>query len=162
MARKAIVKSCFPLLGLLMLSGCGPDTSGLPKTVPAEGVVLLDGTPVHGASIVFSPEPPLRYPARGLSDEKGHFEMTAFEVKSGVVPGIYKVMVSKTVEVADQAGGGPPEGSDEAAHAAEDPNAGMTWINEMPTEYSNVRTSGLVVTVPEDGTTEIKLELSAK
>lgn len=157
-----MVKLCFPVVGLLVLSGCGPDTSGLPATVPASGVVLLDGEPVHGASVVFAPVEPGKYPASGLTDEEGRFELNAFEAKTGAVPGEYKVMVSKTVEVAGDAGGGPPAGSDEAAHEAESPNAGLTWVNELPAKYANITASGLTVTVPEEGTSDIKLELSSK
>lgn len=162
MAWKGILPLCFPLLGLAALCGCGPDTSGLPKTVPAEGVVLLDGQPVQGATVVASPEGG-QHPANGLSNENGHFELTAFpELKTGAVPGTYKVIVSKTVEVQGGEGGGPRPGSADAAHAAESGTAGVTWINEMPEKYSDFQSTDLVVTIPEDGTTELRLELSSK
>lgn len=162
MAWKGILTLCFPLLGLVALCGCGPDTSGLPKTVPAEGMLLLDGQPVHGASLVASPEGG-EHGANGLSDESGHFKLDAFPgLKSGAVPGTYKVIVSKTVEVQGEADSGPPPASDDAAHAAESTTAGVSWVNELPDKYSGFDTTDLVVTIPEEGTTDLKLELSSK
>lgn len=161
MAWKAFVRLWFPMVGLLVLSGCGPDTSDLPATVPASGVVLLDGTPVHGASIVFAPQAPGKYPAFGMSDKNGRFEMKAFEAKSGAVPGSYKVMISKTIEVQGEPAAAPPPGSEDAAHAAEGSNVGLTWVNELPAKYQSFETSGLTVTVPEEGISDIKFELSS-
>ena len=161
MAWKGILSLCFPLVGLAALCGCGPDTSGLPKTVPAEGVVLLDGQPVHGASLVAAPEGG-QHPANALSDENGHFALTAFpEMKTGAVPGTYKVQVTKTVEVQGGARGGPRAGTDDAAHAAESGTAGVTWVNEMPEKYSNFESTDLTITIPEDGTTDLRIELTS-
>lgn len=141
---------------LLFVCGCGgPDLSHLPRTVDAKGVVTLDGDPVEGASIVLMQDSG-EYFARGISDSSGRFSLDAFEGKPGAVPGDYKAQVSKTVEIE---GGPAPEG-EAAEHATEDAATG--WENALPKKYASITTSGLTVTIPEDGITDIKLELISK
>jgi hypothetical protein len=44
------------LASLTLVIGCGPDLSHLPKTVPATGVVTLDGKTVSETNVVFISE----------------------------------------------------------------------------------------------------------
>lgn len=142
-------------LAMSFLTGCGETDKG-PRTVPAEGVVTLDGSPIEGASIVFIDDGG-QYPARGRSDADGKFSLSAFEYKTGAVPGSYKAIVSRTVvETASEKG--PPAGSEEAEHAGE--AAGQRVYNDLPPKYSQ---PGLLsFTVPEDGVTDLKIELTSK
>ena len=79
----------------LVFAGCesGPQ---LPPTVPAEGIVTLDGTPVADATVVFIAEQG-NYNGTGVTNKEGKFSMKAFDSKSGVVVGSYKVELNKTV-----------------------------------------------------------------
>src|SRR5262245_2780973 len=51
----SIVPICWLAITAFALSGCGSDGGNLPKTVPASGVVTLDGKPVDGAQVVLVP-----------------------------------------------------------------------------------------------------------
>jgi hypothetical protein len=147
---------------LFSLAGCGAVDDNLPRTVNASGVVYCDGEPLEGAVIVIMQDSG-QYFARGATDSRGRFSLDAYESKKGAVPGTYKMTVSKTVEV-DKAT--PVKVSaalqDDAQHAAEgDPGrANVSWVNDLPSKYSSPVTSGLQVTIPDDGTKDLKIELS--
>jgi len=148
---------------MVSLVGCSSEdkwTKNLPETVPATGVVTLDGEPVEGASVVFAPVPPDQYPANALTDSSGRFELKAFPSKDGAVPGSYQVGVSKTVEVTGQNLTADQLGED-AAHAAESPDANLNWINALPQQYANPTMSGIEFSIPEEGTSDLKIELSS-
>jgi len=93
------------LLGCISLAGCG---SGHPSTVTVSGKVTHDGKAVPGASIVLSRgggDITKGEVAIGKTDASGRFELTTHfagqTAAKGVVPGSYKVTISKPV---------PPEG----------------------------------------------------
>lgn len=144
-------------LAILMQSGCTRVPDG-PRTVPAEGVITLDGTPVAGAAIVFVADGG-EYSASALSDKDGSFSLNAFEYKSGAVPGSYNAIVTRTVEIttaSDEMKG------EEAEHAAEGGEEGkqVGVKNDMPMKYSQPSEEFKFV-VPEDGVRDLKLELTS-
>jgi len=161
--RRSTLKFCYVCLVAMLctaFSGCGPGDDGLPRTVPAKGMITLNGAPVEGASIVFLGDDGSKF-ARAISDAAGRFSADTYETKSGAVPGAYKVTVSKTVTV-ENAVNNIPKGLEESAeHAGEmDPGQGnVSWVNDLPKQYASPVTSGLAVNIPEDGVTDIKLEL---
>ena len=137
-----------------MSIGCsGGDewTENLPETVEASGVVTMDGQPVEGATIVFSPESGT-HAGHALTDSSGRFSASAFPSKGGMVPGSYKVAVNKTVERK-----GKPTTGPDAAH--DPPGGNVEWYNALPEKFMNPNSSGLTATVPEGGTTDLKFEL---
>jgi hypothetical protein len=139
-----------PLFGFLIaLAGCGSDTSHLPATVPAAGIVTLDGKPVPNAAVSFVAETGT-YHATALTDASGKFQLRAFQEKEGAVPGPYKVEVNQTV-----LGGGQDAGTDGEL-------TGLQVNFGLPQKYATVSTSGLTYTIPEGGQTDIKLELTSK
>lgn len=150
------------LVSLLAVSlvGCGGD-DGLPKTVPAFGVVLLDGQPVEGAQIVAVPDVG-QNPASAASDSSGRFELKAFEQKSGAVPGSYKVIVTKTIKVPIGSAKAPKMAAEDVAHAKSSGGDGMIPINDMPLKYANPTTSGIAFTLDDKGSRDLKFELSSK
>ncbi len=132
---------CFFVICFL---GCKGDN--LPKTVPAEGIVTLDGNPVEGAIVVFIATQG-NYNATGHTDASGKFKMNAFDTKSGAVPGSYKVEISKTIM--------------ESATG----KLGETDVNMkygLPQKYSTFTTSGLSKDLNDQGDTSIKFELTSK
>ncbi len=138
------------LCGLLaIMVGCGPDLSHLPATVPARGVVTLDGTPVENATITFIADSGT-YHATAVSDSSGGFTLKAFPEKDGAVPGSYKVEVNKAVVE-----GGGDAGTDGEIK-------GLTVKFGVPQKYATIGTSGLTTTIPEGGKTDIKIELKSK
>jgi hypothetical protein len=143
------VTTCLLTIFLLSAPGCGPDTSHLPKTVPASGIVTLDGKPVEGAQVVLVPAGDGAHGAFGTTDASGSFSLRAFEQKDGAVPGEYKVQVSKTVEV--KLKGPPVDGGDP-----------VRFDYGVPAKYTGAQTSGLTVTIPDAGIKDIKFELRSK
>lgn len=137
-------------------SGCG---DGAP-TVPTEhvrGVVTLDGTPVEGATVTFTPvDAAAGGAANGYTDPNGEYELTLLapgpgmkaELGGGTLPGEYRVSVIKSVagEVAE-----PARGQSQAPK--------LTYV--VPKKYANVRTSGLTATVQVGGN-DVPLQLSTK
>ncbi len=140
--RKMLLAVC----GLLAVVTLGCKADNLPKTVPAEGIVTLDGNPVEGAIVVFIATQG-NYNATGHTDASGKFKMNAFDTKTGAVPGSYKVEISKTIM--------------ESATG----KLGETDVNMkygLPQKYSTFTTSGLSKDLAEPGDTNIKFELKSK
>ncbi|MFO0943237.1 MAG: carboxypeptidase-like regulatory domain-containing protein [Pirellulales bacterium] len=140
--RKMLAVSCC----LIAMAALGCKKDNLPKTVPAEGIVTLDGNPVEGATIVFIATQG-NYNATAVSDASGKFKMNAFDTKTGAVPGSYKVQIDKTVM--------------ESATG----KFGETDVNMkygLPKKYSTFTTSGLSKDLGDQGDTAIKFELSSK
>src|SRR4051794_15963433 len=92
--------------------GCGKA-----RTSPVEGVVLLDGKPLTGASIQFIPQGTGK-DATGETDSSGRFAMSTFQPRDGVLPGTYKVVISPPAGAADP---GRYASADEAMQAAMKP-----------------------------------------
>ena len=131
---------------ILMFAGCLGSGANLPATVPAEGIVTLDGAPVEGGTILFIAEEG-NYNASASSDKNGKFAMKAFEEKSGAVAGSYLVQISKTeVEKLSEQGG----------------ETAVNLKQGLPAKYATIGTSGLKFTVPEAGAKDIKFELKSK
>jgi hypothetical protein len=147
-------KQSFPRLSwilpvcLMIAAGCGPDR---PLTIPVNGTVTVDGTPVEGASVMFMPQFQGR-PAVGLTDTSGRFTLTTFARGDGAQPGQHKVTVTlqkTTGFVADKdglSGGIAPEG------------VRVEWL--VPERYSNPETSGLSIEVRQ-GVSPVTLDLTS-
>jgi len=117
---------CVTLLaaGLAAVSGCGPKH---PETIPVNGSVALDGKPVEGAAVVFTPEEGKM--ATGTTDASGRFQLSTFQLDDGALPGTHRVTVAKTrVDPAD------PE----------------KVVFLVPKKYGNPATSGLTCDVQKE------------
>jgi hypothetical protein len=128
-------------------SGCGSDDGNLPRTVPASGVVTLDGKPVDGAQVILIAEGS-GTSAYGSTDSQGRFSLRISDKKSGAVPGSYKVQVSKTIEKKLT---GTLDGGD-----------AVSFEYGLPAKYTGHLTSGLTAQIPDSGTDAIKFELTSK
>ena len=105
----------------LSLSGCGPK---YPETFPVAGTVTLDGKPVAGAAVVFTPEEGQQ--ATGTTDDSGRFELSTFQLGDGALPGTHRVTVAKTTT---------------------DPDDEVKLIFIIPQKYGNLQTSDLTCDV---------------
>jgi hypothetical protein len=83
---------CLATGGVLFLTGCG---SRLPSVT---GTVTMDGQPLDGAVILFSPEGQGGQVATGVADSSGKFQMGTYKPGDGVMPGKYKVTVTRSEE----------------------------------------------------------------
>lgn len=141
---------------LLPIIGCGNSNRG-PRTVPASGILTLDGVPVEGAAVAFVQQDQGKHFAQGYTDAEGKFSLNAFEYKTGAVPGEYMVSIQKTVVEVAKA----QPGSEESEHEGEGEGAGETVRNVLPPRYTTP-TKDFMFTVPEDGTDSLKIELTTK
>jgi len=140
------------LIAAAAFSGCGSGGGNLPKTVPAMGVVTLDGKPVDGAQVVLVPATDgSTTGAYGITNASGHFSLRAFEQKDGAIPGEYKVQVSKTVAVKLDGAKGSVDGGDP-----------VRYDFGVPSKYTGAKTSGLSVSIPDKGNRDINLTLTSK
>ena len=67
------------------------ETPAAPRTVPVKGRVLLDGKPLQGATVVFTPKE--GRPPTGVTNGAGEFALTTFAKDDGALPGTYRVSI---------------------------------------------------------------------
>jgi len=101
MQQKQFYLAIFLVLNvsLLLTCGCGSDKL---KTERVTGIVTMNGKPVAGAVVTFSPVDRTKsHPATGHTDDKGKYTLQTLlgDVDAGTTPGDYKVMVTKTKDV---------------------------------------------------------------
>ncbi|MHB8898426.1 MAG: carboxypeptidase-like regulatory domain-containing protein [Thermoguttaceae bacterium] len=134
--QRLVLPATIAAFGLL-LSGCGPKH---PETFPVTGTVTLDGQPVAGAAVVFTPESGEQ--ATATTDGSGQFELSTFELRDGAVPGKHRVTVAKT-EV--------------------EPGEEEQVVFVVPREYGNATTSPLTCEVqPEMAPVQLDLKSGPK
>jgi len=121
-----------------LTTGCG---DGKLATINVSGTVTLDGVPLSGASVNFSPKTSEGHPAYGRTDENGRYKLQTFlgNPDAGTTPGEYLVSIMKTEEVDDSGSG------DNTAP----PRAPRSLV---PERYTNTNTSGLTATVTKEST----------
>jgi hypothetical protein len=122
----------------LSVAGCGPER---PQTIGVTGTVTLDGEPLEGAVVGFTPEGGGR-PATGTTDAEGRFRLTTFDDGDGALPGRHLVTVAKVKDTAPGGGDrGTPEGKEMLSGG---PGFEVeTMESEVPQRYTNWETSGL-------------------
>lgn len=152
MSLRAVFVLC--CAGVVLLVGCAD--SG-PAVQYVEGVVLLEGTPVEGAIVAFSPVDPQKgMAAVGTTDSSGKFKLTAVQggaPDGGTTVGQYKVAITKNSVSTMSA--------EEAQQMQNDPNYGKATrlsappkvTSVIPKKYNNPETSGVEVTVKQGSNT---------
>lgn len=132
-----------PTLGALLLAcmaGCGPSAT----VEPVSGVVTLDGKPLGGAVVRFSPAPQadpqaVKMMAIGETDDQGRYSMQVYDGPTGAVVGVNRVTIStaRSLDSDAEEGGMSPE--------------------LVPSEYNS--RSKLEFEVPAGGTDSANFEL---
>ena len=133
------------ILSVAFVGGCNSGV-GLPPTVPAEGIVMLDGAPVADATITFIADAGA-YNASSVTDKEGKFAMKAFDEKKGAVAGSYKIAINKTIV---------------ESRSGKQGESDVNLKQGLPMKYSNFLTSGLTIKLGETGDRNIKYELKSK
>ena len=136
------------ILTTVFLIGCG--TGGGLATVKVTGTVTLDGEPVAGASVRFSPKTEGQgHPGSARTDAKGFYQLSTALGKdnAGTTPGDYLVAISK-VEVDPNAP--PPK-----------PGFSEQTRSLIPVRYAQTSTSELTATV-ENKPNVINFELTTE
>jgi len=144
------MKRTVSLLIVLTLVGCGQS-----RTSPVEGVVLLDGKPVAGATIQFVPQGK-GHDATAETDKDGQFTMSTFQPRDGVVQGSYKVVISPPLGTADAS---TYTSAEDAMSAAAKSRPKKDAGNRFPEQYTRPDQTPLSLEVPVKG--PVKLELKS-
>ena len=141
--------------------GCGQ--SG-PAVEYVQGVVTLDGTPLEGATVSFSPKGTSGMGAAGLTQPDGSFTLNARGAKpgAGTAVGDYSVTVSK-VEMPEMPNideDDPRYGTPEQERLEQEAlNAKPKVI--VPEKYNNSKTSPFTAKV-ESGSNTFTFDISSK
>jgi hypothetical protein len=146
---------------LVGLAGCASESRrDGPEMVDVTGTITLDGEPVEGAHVRFSPE--TRGPAAfAVSDKRGRYELRTFDPGDGAIPGKYGISVTKEVSE-----GGMEFDSQAAMEAyvkehGERPPA-RTTTSVLPEKYSIKKTSGLTAEITVAKKNRFDLELTSE
>jgi hypothetical protein len=93
----------FAALATACLVGCGGSDDAV---VPVSGTVTLEGKPLAGAQISFSPESrnARGTPGTDITGSSGYYRVMTPKGRAGLAPGKYKVVISKTEVPAGKAG----------------------------------------------------------
>ncbi len=153
-------------LAVAVLVGCGGTKSEI-KTVPVTGVVTLDGQPVAGATVTFSPKSADGRAASGITDQSGRYTLTTAGAGEGAVPGSYAVAITKVAAqqaapANDPRAAGGNLSPEEAKMIMGQQRAATGAVNELPAKYAKADTSQLEATVKEGEKNEINFELTSR
>ena len=149
------------LVVLVALVGCSraPTRDG-PELVKVTGTITLDGEPVEGAHIRFSPEAG-GSAAYAVSDRRGRYELRTFDPGDGAIPGKYGISATKEVTEPGM------EFDSQAAMEAyvkehgERPSRGKA-VNALPDKYATMDTSELTADITVAKKNHFDLELKSE
>jgi hypothetical protein len=137
------------LIVMSLAAGCGaPRAAEAPKPaalVPVSGKVTLNGAPLEGALLVFFPAAAGGFQGQAYTDSTGvyHAETrSGSDLKPGVAPGSYRVMVSRFLKP----DGTPPLDPTE-------PPANSAARESLPPDFSSPTNSKLRAIVGAEGGT---------
>jgi hypothetical protein len=159
------------LVALFFSAGCGAKGKGL-KTEYVEGIITLDGAPLEGASVQFSPADPFTSNptpgqpemANGLTDKNGKYTLSSIngDVGKGAIAGEYRVLVSqiKTTTAELDESGRPVDGKGFGKDAAGHP---ITTLQEdlLPAIYHDRKKSPLTYTVVSGKNLKVDFDLKS-
>ena len=121
----------------VILAVCMPACSPKEKLGAVSGKVTFQGQPVKEGSVAFTNKAKGVFMTAKL-DEQGHFKVVMAK-GAGLPPGEYQLSVSPPIPDASMGAGPMP--------------APIPVCPNIPHRYRNYKTSGLTLTVPEEGTT---------
>jgi hypothetical protein len=93
---------CITVAALLL--GC--QFSDRPEIGEVEGTVYLDGEPLDGAIVYFSPEGGGRV-SQAMTDAQGHYDLVYIGKDLGAKTGTHKVRITTAYEITDEKTGKP-------------------------------------------------------
>ena len=155
MTLKQSIISFVLSVSFLIVIGCGtsdPRTKGL---VPAFGVLLYNGDPVGGASIVFHHEDNTRQGGGATTNADGSFTLRTY-FSEGTYPGTYQVTVLKDEIIS-------PMLSEEEANRLIQAGRELPPVETrslLPQKYRLKTTTDLQVVIPPGGDRNLIVELS--
>jgi len=150
---------CLILLALLVGCNNKPTRDG-PQLIEVTGVVLLDGDPVEGAHVTFSPEAggPAAF---AVSDRRGRYELRTFDPGDGAVPGKYAISVRKEVVEGGMEFDSPAAKEAYIEQHGKAPPERKT-VSVLPEKYSSKKTSGLSAEITLASKNRFDLDLTSE
>jgi hypothetical protein len=131
------------------VTGCGGPKGG-PATIEVTGTVTLNGSPVDGANVLFSPDigsSDGRLASQATTDSAGRFKLSTHvgggKFKSGIVPGKYVVTILKLDPAAPK-------------------NTFTAPKNLLPPKYNDAKTSLLKADVAAGQPNDFQFELKSE
>ncbi|GHT47150.1 hypothetical protein FACS189454_09270 [Planctomycetales bacterium] len=157
--KKTKVKTSTGLITVvvvLLLSLCGCREAKIPGLVPVEGIVTYLDEPLADATVGLTPK---NYKSgdrigAGLTDSEGRFSIRTIGEK-GVLPNEYDVVVIKNTFV-EPAKETVPQKADKPQQI----RAKRKVKSLIPARYGNAKTSGLHLTVGQEGLRNVVIELT--
>jgi hypothetical protein len=142
---------CSMALVAMLGGGCGP--SG-PRVQYVAGTVILDGSPLAAATVIFRPKSG-GSPGAGITDAQGRYVLATpgFKPGSGVLAGDYGVLIRKYTSVEESLGPSPSDPLAMAEWQAKANALEAQWATAggppalAPVRYASDATSGLSATV---------------
>jgi hypothetical protein len=125
--------------------------------VPVDGIVLLDGKALDGATVTFLPQGDHGRPASGWTDSTGAFQLTTFDKNDGAMPGEYRVVVKKTTGRTEMTV--PSDGRSGKQHYKDHLMAKTAKIKPaLPPRYSDETQTPFTCTVPAPQRVTLELQ----
>ncbi len=149
---------------VLAMAGCGDGLSVQKVT----GTVMLDGTPISGASVTFSPVAGgTGMPAVGMTDENGVYTVTYMrggDFGGGAEKGEYQVGIMWFKASTDNLGESESDADEEGGGGEKGDHAKVVGPDSLlPAAYNKPASSGLTATVAEgDNTFDFDLDSKFK
>lgn len=159
--RKICLLITLAFLPLALTSCSGGGEGGERVDVyPVKGKVTISGSPLPGATVMFSPvDPKTGRVATARTNDAGEYELTTYEANDGAAQGDYIVLVTKS-----DAGGGGAETSHEQYSPTANMHAGGKKAADsgstLPKKYSAKETSDLRATVKAEDNEGVNFDLS--
>ena len=140
-------------IGISACSGSSEDkwTKQRPQTFPTSGMVVLEGQPLEGATVIFRSNSPQPQAAVGRSDAEGKFQLRTYEDGDGAIAGEHSVSIT-CVTTED-----PPAGTN-----LDEANVVIKEVSLIPQKYGDPKKSGLTATVTPDQENQFTFELKKK
>jgi hypothetical protein len=157
--RKPPFLIAYGLMGLLCLFGLYKwlfGSAGGPDLTRVRGTVTLEGKPLAGAVVTFHPVSKDGGWAVGSTDRFGRFGLTTAGLGSGVLPGEYRVTVTKFSS--DEKIMDPDEAKQFTSREGKLPPAPKV-TNLVPAKFASIETSGLSATVTRRDGTRFQFDL---
>ena len=161
--RNRLLFAASVLTGVVVCAGCGGGVE-VPKTVPVTGSVLYKGEPVEGASVSFWAEKAPRA-ATGVTNAKGEFSLSMFEINDGAIAGENKITVVKAPPSTATSSTADPKAvmNDPAALANMTKSEAVPATKNkplLPPKYATLTATPLKETVSESGPNKFVLQLA--
>jgi hypothetical protein len=138
---------------LVLMLGCA-DSGHIKGLVPCEGTVLLNGAPLANASVLFTPsaEGQNQRSAAAVTDTKGKYKSITGTSSTGILPGTYKVTITKSAPATEADVKRIAEIGEKLKRGEEiEDNEAIVHYKSFTGKYASPQTSDLTIEVTNKG-----------